>query len=83
MPVPTVRAEDGVFCSKVRKHAGCDRFLADIRVARAVDQSTLMRLRQPIFALANNLHRAIKCEERFFVKRCSCCCHFDFISQSS
>ena len=81
MPMPTVRTEDGVFFSKVRKNACRDRFLADIRVARSVDQSTLMGLRQPIFALANNLHRSIEPEERFFVNRC--CCHFDFISQSS
>ena len=60
VPVSAMRAEDNVLFAKMSKHASCDRFFTDIRVARSVHQALLMRLGQTFFALTNDLHRTIE-----------------------
>ena len=54
--VAAVGAEDHVVVPKLGHHADSGRFLADIRVAGARNQSLLMRLGQQEFALTHKLH---------------------------
>ena len=69
MPVAAVGAEYGVFRRQVGANAGGDRFLADVSVAGAEDQSALVQTRQLLFALPNELHRAIQGQQSRFVDR--------------
>ena len=60
MAVAAMRAEDGIDVLQVRANARGDRFLADIRVASAVDQSFLMAAGQLFLRLSDKEHRAVE-----------------------
>jgi hypothetical protein len=60
MTMSAMGTEEHVIGSQVRTHSGSYRFLANVRVASAMHQTALMRLRKMLLALANELHRAIE-----------------------
>ena len=63
MSVTSMCAEDGVSFCQMEANAGCDRFLPDIRVTRAMDKSSLMTSREFLFGVPDNEHRSIKRED--------------------
>jgi hypothetical protein len=64
MAVPPVRAEDDVINPQMAANPGSDRLLADVGVAGPVHQSALVAASQFLFALSNDLHRAVKTQPR-------------------
>ena len=62
VPVPAMRAEHRVLAPQMRAHADGDRLLPDVSMTRALNQPALVRLRQPLLALADHLHLAVKPE---------------------
>ena len=60
MTVPSVSAEHDVAPRQVGADAGGDRLFPDVRVARTMHQSTLMRPGELFFALPDHLHAAVQ-----------------------
>jgi hypothetical protein len=68
MSVPTVRAENDVFGLEMSAGSDRDGLLADVGVTRPMNQSTLMRPGQLLFAAANQQHLLVKQQELGFVQ---------------
>ena len=68
MAVTTVRAENRVLRLQMRADTGGDRFLANVGVARAVDQTALVRPGQSFFAETDGLHLAVETQADVAVK---------------
>ena len=60
--MPAMRAEDRIFLIQMRTHAGRNRLLSDIRMARAVNQPPLMASREFFFRLPDDLHGPVETE---------------------
>ena len=58
--VAPVRAEDGIIVTKVRTHAGGDCFLADVGVARTMNQPARVASRELLLRRADQLHGAVE-----------------------
>ena len=58
-----MRAENGVSFREMETNTCCDRFLPDIRVTRAMDESPLMTSREFLFGVPDNEHRSVKRED--------------------
>ncbi len=52
--------ENGIMRRQMSTHSRRNRFLADIRMARAMNQPSLVRTSQLLLRLANDLHRAVE-----------------------
>ena len=63
MPVPAVRAENGIIGAQVRAHAGGNRLFPDIGVAGAVNQTHLVRTGQLLLSVAYNEQLPVEREE--------------------
>jgi hypothetical protein len=55
-----MRAEDRILTPQMCADTDGNRFLPNVSMTRAVDESALMRFREPLFAGANELHLAIE-----------------------
>ena len=64
VPVPPVRAENGIIGTEVRAYACCNCFLADVRVARAMNQSARVTSCELLLRRSNQLHRAVQISAR-------------------
>src|SRR5436190_201784 len=56
----TMSAEHDVIGLEIRTDSGCDCFLADVSMARPVNQPLLVTAGELFFRLADYLHRAIQ-----------------------
>jgi hypothetical protein len=65
VPMSSVSAEDHIVRAKVGTHSDCYSFLTHISVAGTVDEATLVRSRELLFATANEHHLAIKLKQYF------------------
>ena len=63
MAVPAVRAKDRILTPKMCAHAHRDRFLPDVRMARAGNEPALMRFCEPLLAQSDREHLAVEREE--------------------
>ena len=63
MPVPAVRAENGIIGAQVRAHAGGNRLFPDISMAGAVNQTHLVRTGQLLLSVAYNEQLPVEREE--------------------
>src|SRR5205823_5140597 len=61
--VAAVRAEDDVLTPQVRGHAHRHRLLADVSVARAVNEAALVRARELLFTFANEQYLPVELEQ--------------------
>jgi hypothetical protein len=61
--VSAMRAEYRIIRPQMGADADGDRFLTDVGMASAVNQAALMRLRQHLLTLANELHPTIQARE--------------------
>ena len=68
MPMPSMRAENGVFPSQVCANTRSNRLLADVGMAGAVNQSTLMGLGERFFATPDHHHGTIGFEQFLFLR---------------
>jgi hypothetical protein len=68
VPVPAVRAEDNVALPEMGAHSDGYRLFADVCMTRSMDEPALMRFRQLLFALADDLHVVEEVEERLFAE---------------
>src|SRR5438876_763257 len=68
MAVTTMGAEDNVVGSQMGAHANGDGFLADVGMARAVNQTALVRAGQLLLSPPDEEHAAIKREKRFLAQ---------------
>jgi hypothetical protein len=69
MAVSAVRAENSVLFLQMRANANRYRFLADVSVARAMNQSALMRSDELFLGTADAKHLLVEVEESIFRKR--------------
>ena len=60
-----VGTEDCVTMGQLRTNRGRDRLLANVRMARSMDQSLLMATRKLFLRLPDDLHGAIQTEHLF------------------
>ena len=60
MSMPPMSAEDDIRWSQMSRNTGGDGFFPDIRMAGAVDETSLMASSQFLFGLSNRLHDTIK-----------------------
>ena len=67
-----MRAEDRIVVREMCADARRNGFLADIRMTRAEDQTTLMTTREFLFGLSDDLHRPVQSKGLVL-------CHWSFV----
>ncbi len=78
--MPAMRAEDNIPIGQMSAHTGSDRFLTDIGVTGAVNESSLMTTSQLLFRLPNQLHGSIELQNRLFFHESLRLFHHDEVS---